>query len=123
MGTIRTVAAIAVALCSLGSANAEGWNQESRDRQAIYTALHVMDWAQTRTIAQNPERWREMNPILGAHPTTREVDQYFAITLAGHYLIANVLPAQYRAYFQHVTISIQTAVTRNNVLLGVKGEF
>jgi len=115
-------AAIMLLLCA-GPLNAADWNQDSRDRQAVYTALHFMDWAQTRAIAQNPERWHELNPILGTHPSTREVDQYFALTLAGHYLVANLLPAEYRSVFQHITISMEAAVTRNNVILGIKGEF
>lgn len=106
-----------------GPLSATDWSQDSRDRQAVYTALHLMDWAQTRTIARNPERWRELNPILGAHPSTREVDQYFALTLVGHYVVANLLPDKYRSLFQHVTISMEAAVTRNNIVLGIKGDF
>lgn len=40
--------------------------------------FHVADWAQTRVIAKRPEHWRELNPILGVHPTRKAVNAYFA---------------------------------------------
>lgn len=116
-------AMVALLFASISTTSAQEWDQASRDRQAIYTALHLMDWAQTRAIAQNPDRWREVNPLLGWHPSTRDVDQYFAVTLLGHYVIANWLPENYRAIFQHLTISMEAAVTRNNIILGIKGDF
>ena len=45
--------------------------------------LLVIDWQQTRTIAKNPDKWRELNPLLGEHPPLRLVNGYFALVLAG----------------------------------------
>ena len=52
----------------------------------ICTVFLIMDWQQTRQIALHPERWGEMNPILGKHPTTGKVDTYFTIVLVGMWI-------------------------------------
>ena len=53
---------------------------------AVCTALLIMDWKQTRQIALHPEKWSEMNPILGKHPKTAKVDIYFSIVVIGMWI-------------------------------------
>lgn len=57
----------------------------------IAFVLLALDWLQTRTIAKNPDKWHEINPILGKHPTVNEVNVYFAIcgllTAGGIYVL------------------------------------
>ncbi len=40
--------------------------------------LLAIDWLQTLTIARNPGRWRELNPLLGEHPSVARVNAWFA---------------------------------------------
>ncbi|KXU87035.1 hypothetical protein CR51_36220 [Caballeronia megalochromosomata] len=37
----------------------------------------MFDWFQTLTIAGHPERFSEVNPILGQHPSKTAVNVYF----------------------------------------------
>lgn len=38
----------------------------------------VLDWKQTLVIARNPDKWREINPILGDHPSPLRVHVWFS---------------------------------------------
>ena len=73
-----------------------GWTKADTARQAAFVTVTAMDWMQTRQIAQNPDKYRELNPILGEHPSTGEVDVYFAAAIAAHTGIAMALPPDYR---------------------------
>src|SRR5690606_23306335 len=48
---------------------AREWTAEEQWTAAAAASLLVVDWAQTRYIAKNPEKWRELNPMLPDHPT------------------------------------------------------
>lgn len=52
--------------------------------EAILTFLallaHIGDYLQTRMIAKHPERWFEINPIIGRRPTQTRVALYFIAT-------------------------------------------
>lgn len=42
----------------------------------------AVDWLQTIYIALHPAQFYERNPILGLHPTVRQVNAYFLACLA-----------------------------------------
>lgn len=44
----------------------------------VALALTTVDWLQTVYIARHPARYFERNPILGMHPSVRQVNAYFA---------------------------------------------
>src|SRR6266853_3835043 len=81
-----------------------GWSNDDVQRQLGYSLLHGIDWAQTRTIAKNPNQLHETNPILGEHPSVGKVNNYFLSTLLGHWFLANALPPDARKLFQQGTI-------------------
>ena len=99
------------------------WTADDTKRQAVYLSLHTIDWGQTRNIAKNPELYREVNPVIGEHPSTGRVDGYFVATALLHTGIAYVLPAEWRKGFQYVTIVIEAGVTNRNRNLGIKIDF
>ena len=89
---------------------------------AVCLVLLFIDWEQTKTIARNPATRREMNPILGPHPSVRKVNIYFtlvaAIVVAGPYLgLRFIPPGQYQAFaalaFAAVTAFEGFVVLRN----------
>jgi hypothetical protein len=51
----------------------------------------IVDWGQTRYIAQHPDAYKETNPHIGLHPSTKRVNAYFAGYTAGTLLLANWL--------------------------------
>lgn len=113
---------IALLLVS-SSAFADEWTRTDTYREATYLMLHTMDWAQTRNIARNPDRWREQNYFLGKHPSVSQVDQYFIATGTLQFAVAYYLPAEYRKAFQYVTIGIEGGAVAHNFSIGVGIKF
>lgn len=49
----------------------------------LMNASTLVDWGQTRTIAHHPDQYHEaFNPVLGDHPSRRNVDAWFLGSLA-----------------------------------------
>ena len=99
------------------------WTRADTERQVVYLALHIIDWGQTRNIAKNPVLYREVNPILGKHPSMNKVNGYFIVGVLVHTGIAYVLPAEWRKRFQCVTIGIETGYAVHNYATGIKMNF
>ncbi|MBI5550710.1 MAG: hypothetical protein HY911_04320 [Desulfobacterales bacterium] len=124
---------VAMAVC--GSIyGCAGWSAQEKAGQAVYTALHLADWAQTRQIAAEPEKYHENNPYLGEHPSTGKVDLYMGATLAAHCVVSDLLPHKWtvplihkkinpRALWQYLTIGIEAGCVASNYSLGLRGEF
>jgi hypothetical protein len=80
------------------------WTKTELAMAGIAGTLTAADWAQTRNISRNPERWMETNPLMGNHPATSRVDTHFlgSIVLVGliaHYgpdAMASLIPDEYR---------------------------
>jgi hypothetical protein len=98
---------------------ADAWTKADTYREAAYLALHVVDWGQTLTIADNPDKWHEHNPVLGTHPSRGEVNNYFILTGLLHPVVSYILPRPYREIWQYSTIVLQIGVTANNARIGI----
>lgn len=103
-----------VCLCGCG-----GWSKADTYRQSGVALMLTVDWAQTRKIAQNPDKYSEMNPVLGSHPSTGEVDAYFLTCAVAHTTVAMALPPKYREWWQYVFIGVQAVAVANNVSIGL----
>jgi hypothetical protein len=114
---------ILVLLLATMPAMADDWTIADKQREAVYLALHAIDWAQTRTIARNPDRWYEVNPILGEHPSVGRVDGYFAVMALAHIAVSNALPTRYRTAWQYVSIGFEAGVAGHNLSLGIGVKF
>jgi hypothetical protein len=101
-----------------GCANG-GWTTADTYRQAGMLSLTMIDWAQTRKIAQNPDKYYENNPVLGKHPSTERVDMYFPICMAAHTAVAMALPTKYRKWWQYVFIGVEAGMVANNLSIGL----
>lgn len=102
------------------STYADQWSNADTKREAVYLVLHTMDWAQTRNIARNPDKWHEQNSILGSHPSTSQVDQYFVATAAIQFAIAYYLPVEYRKAFQYLSIGHDAGYVVHNFSIGIR---
>jgi len=87
--------------------------------QAGYLVLHTLDWMQTLTIARNPDRWHETNPILGNHPSVAQVNQYFLATGIAHTLITAHLPQRKARLWLGATSIMQLGFVMHNRNLGI----
>lgn len=101
----------------------DDWSAADTKREAIYLTLHAADWLQTRQIAKNPDKFRELNPILGTHPHVDKVDTLFLLSGLSHAFASKILPAEYRKVFQYITIGVRAGVVANNYNVGVKVKF
>lgn len=125
MRTIRkTVMGILLSVLFAGQAiSAESfWNSETTARELCFLVTLYLDWQQTRTIAANPDQFRETNPILGSHPKRKEVDLYFGCCALGHALISYLLPPNAAKVWQATWIGIQTDVVEANYDKGLGEE-
>jgi hypothetical protein len=114
---------LTLTLALAGPACAADWSSADTARQAAFLALGALDWAQTRAIARHPDQYREVNTILGEHPTVAQVNRYFALYLTGHTALAWTLPAQYRIGLQYVSIGIEFNQVNHNAHIGVRVGF
>ena len=105
--------------------NERKWTEEEKNKELLYLLLHGLDWAQTRTIAKNPNKYSEINPILGRHPSTGRVNNYFLATGLGHLGLNDMLNyPQYRKWFQNSTIGLEALITpRNKFKFGIGATF
>jgi hypothetical protein len=99
---------------------ADPWTSEDTYRQTAFFILDAADWAQTRNIARNPDKWTETNPLLGAHPSVRQVDWYFVSASLMHFGIAYLLPSKYRSSFQMLSIGVELGAVSRNFRIGVR---
>jgi hypothetical protein len=76
------------------------------------------DWTQTQTIARNPGTWRELNPILGAHPSPAAVSLYFIVVAIAAVLFVQI---RHRLIVPALCcmIVVQAAFVGRNIYLGL----
>jgi len=99
------------------------WTTQDKSLEATWQVLHFIDWRQTRTIAKHPDDYYEMNPILGKHPSTTEVDIYMISGAILHPIITHYLPKKYRPWWQGITIIMSTTCVVNNFIVGIGMDF
>jgi hypothetical protein len=102
---------------------ADEWSTRDKSLEATWQVLHFIDWRQTRTIAKNPDDCREMNPILGEHPSTTEVDIYMITGAILHPIVTHFLPEKYRPWWLGISIGMSGACVVNNFIVGIRMDF
>ena len=98
---------------------------EQTDTVLLATALtaSALDWAQTRYIARHPDRFHEINPILGRHPSVGRVDAYFALCGLAAVGLTAVLSKTHRRWFLAGVTVVETAFVLHNDGIGIKARF
>ena len=123
MKKILVTAVAGILLFSSSAIAADKWSKRDKNLELTYQALKFIDWRQTRYIAKNSDKYYEMNPILGKHPSVDKVDAYFIGTAILHPIITHFLPKEYRPWWQGITITLSGACVINNVIVGIKMDF
>jgi len=136
IATLAVGALVCLLLLSTARA-AERWDTTDKVLGATALAFTVADWAQTRYIAQNPcinagggtdcaDPYREAGlarHFIGEHPSTGQVDRYFAGTLVVWSLAAHYLPSAYRKWFLAGITVYELRVVAHNRSIGLRMEF
>lgn len=102
--------------------DAREWTTEEKWTAAAAASLRIVDWAQTRHIAKNPDKWRELNPMMPDHPTLGQVNRHFIRGLALTGFVAHFLPDHRLTILRTVAV-FQLGVTARNAHLGIRMEF
>lgn len=119
--SIAFAAAATVSSCSVVAGDA--WSEDQLRMGAALAAVTVVDWAQTRYIADNPDRFHETNPIMGRHPSIGRVDRYFATSILVGAVVLDALPSAYRDYALKAGLVLEVLVVSNNARIGVGVKF
>lgn len=112
---------LALALLAL-PAQAREWTGEEIGWGAAAAAVRLADWAQTRNIVRNPDRFREVNPLIGEHPSFGRVDGAFIIGSALLFGAAHYWP-QYRKQILQWYVVVGAGVVARNASIGVRMTF
>ena len=107
------------------SAFADPWSSSDTYRETTFQVLNVIDWGQTRYIAQNPNKYYEhdYSGLIGSNPTTGRIDAFMVESAAIHLAVSYLLPNDWRIAFQYITIVEKLNTTDNNAKLGIKISF
>jgi len=74
----------------------KGWFSPLRGEDLAWIAvdysLMVVDYGQTKWMAQHPDHWWEVNPTIGKHPSTKTVDLNFLGAAMTYAVTAWALP-------------------------------
>lgn len=82
----------------------------------------IIDWLQTRYIAKHPEKYSELNVILGPHPSVVAVNIYFMICIAIIGAVAYFATEPYGAVGCGLLAVFEILVTIRNYRFGVRFE-
>lgn len=115
---------------SSSTSAADLWRTSDTYREVTFQILNVIDWGQTRYVAQHPDQYKENDMgrggsawLIGEHPSTTNVDRLMIATAILHPIISYYLPHNWREAFQYVTIGMKIDNTVGNFHAGVKFDF
>ena len=112
---IRTVGAVGVCLTVAAAplgAQSYRWTAANVALAAGATAGLLIDWSQTSQAMQ--QGWVEANPILGAHPSLRQLTTYNLVALSATLGVGAALPSRWRSlWFAGIAALEFYAITGN----------
>ena len=120
---MRGILAALLLFCATPALADKPWDSVDKSLGAAVLVLHVADWAQTRYIAENPDRFYETNPLLGKHPSKAQVDRFFVLTGVAGYFLADWLEGDGRKFFLGGVAMAKLGVVIHNDSIGIKMEF
>lgn len=97
-------------------ASETSWN-DVKKLEVVYQILGVIDTAETLYFLHH-DTAKELNPILGSHPTTEKVIAFKAITGVFHYALARKIyeyDSEYAKYFEYSSMAVQGSVVTLNL--------
>lgn len=102
---------------------ADPWSKGDIWREVAWQVLHVVDWGQTLNIADRPDKYHEINPIIGEHPSRERVNIVMGTTTVLHVAITHYLPKEWRPYWQYLSIGVSGALVIHNLSIGLNMHF
>lgn len=119
---MKRVICLLLLLVSL-SATAREWTEEEYAWGAAALLFTAGDWATTRNMTRRYNQgYYEQNVILGKHPTTGQVDRYFAISIPVVFLLLDNLDEYRKPALIGIT-AVEAAMVGHNLHIGLKLQF
>jgi hypothetical protein len=108
---------------STAQAETREWTDNEKVWGVIDGALLLSDWATTHNMTHRyNEGYYERNPLLGAHPTTAQVNLHFFVVIPLIYLAADQVP-EYRTEILQAVSAVELIAVGNNLRLGLHFQF
>jgi hypothetical protein len=126
---LRRLLVVALVIALLGprpAAAHDPWTTSNTILEATFVSAVFLDWQQTRwMLTRSPARFYETNPVLGQHPSIHKLDAMVGAAVAGHALVAFLLPEPFRSGWQLAFVVIETGMVSMNcsVLGGLRFRF
>jgi len=102
---------------------ADKWTKAEIGLQTLSTSLQIIDWGQTLDIADKPDQYSEINPIVGEHPSRGRVNTYFAVSVLSNILIAHLLPSTWRKVWLGSRIAVSGYLINKSYGIGLRINF
>lgn len=116
---ILAAAALALGLHTAHAQSFRDWTNADLALLGVGSALHIVDWGQTRSIAQHPDQYRELNPLLPSHPSMAQVNAYMLGTLILWPIVADLVP-EYRRGILGIWIASRALAVGHNYQIGLR---
>lgn len=114
------VASVFAVACLNKAHAAEPWSTTDKVLGTATGLAILADWAQTRQIAKNPDKWRETNELLGEHPSVGDVNRHFLIYGATVGILAHISPPPIRKALLGGVLVYQIDLVSENYSLGIE---
>jgi hypothetical protein len=128
---IRDSAIMATVFATWAVFRCSSWTAAEIAREAAWEGLNTIDNRQSVQAARQPDHYRELNPILGEHPTEKALNLYFTAWVLLHPAITHALAREKtifgiqtrpRALWQNISLSVSGGCVANNFGIGLNGE-
>jgi hypothetical protein len=94
-------------------AQADDWTVADTAHEIAFASIAAVDYAQTAAFLSDA-RFREDNPLLGAHPGRTKLRLMVGTGVLAHAVMARTLPQPWRRYWQVILIGIEAGVVSSN---------
>lgn len=114
------IAALATLLALTGCASAGEWTRRDTAAELAVSSILALDAYQTAQFHNHSTTQEEQGMARGicrAQPTSACAYSYFATVIASHWLIARLLPARLRPYWQAGVVALEIPVVIGNARL------
>lgn len=97
------------------------WTVKEKKLETTFMVLHTIDTLQTEWALENG--YREVNPILGDHPSDLKLGIWYGAIGLGHLIISDHCNHYQRKTWQWATIVFKSIVVFRNKAVGARIEF
>ncbi len=109
------IACVVVALAD--AARADEWTRADTAWEAGFATALLVDWQQTRYNLRAAGGY-ERNPIVGRYPSGARINIMALSALAGHAIVAGLLPQPYRRGWQAVALMLEIGAVSDHAIAG-----